>query len=194
MDIFFRYERFFNFCHWCGQIDHLVSDCVDFLAQGASLQDCDMDEDLGVPTPKPIPRPRKKNGIPRNGTPLSLTRGYISAHTSEPVTTRVLTASSVPTMLKTRSNLLVPPGFENARIPNSVGKKMATKTYKSKRFKVQMGNDSDMSSAKMSEALEITTAENEDPNLEFGKRIRDEDLLEHEHREERDMDPSKMLN
>lgn len=42
----FKYERLFLFCFWCGLLDHIVEDCVDFLEKKGELSDCEFDENL----------------------------------------------------------------------------------------------------------------------------------------------------
>lgn len=49
----FKYKWLFSFCFWCGLLDHVIDDCVEFLEEGQSFEDCDFDESLhGIP-PRP---------------------------------------------------------------------------------------------------------------------------------------------
>lgn len=55
----FRYERLFLLCFWCGLLDHIVDDCVDFLEKEGRYEDCKYDENLrGIP-------PRQGTSLPR---------------------------------------------------------------------------------------------------------------------------------
>lgn len=72
----FKFERLFQFCAWCGYLDHTVEDCVDYLEKGASPSDCTYDDSLHSLPPRPNFRQLVQNqGRPSFGsTWLTTTR------------------------------------------------------------------------------------------------------------------------
>lgn len=53
----FKYERMFSFCFWCGFLDHVVDDCVDFFEKGQRYEECGYDESLRGILPRPAYAP-----------------------------------------------------------------------------------------------------------------------------------------
>lgn len=85
----FRYERLFLFCFWCGYLDHIMEDCLDFMEEGGDLSQCPLDETIrGVP-------PRQ---IFTTGNQVSLNREHYTGGSS--------LVAPCP-----RSALTAPPGF-----------------------------------------------------------------------------------
>lgn len=48
----FRYERLFEFCYWCGLLDHVLEDCEEFFEKGQHVRDCGYDESLRIVPPR----------------------------------------------------------------------------------------------------------------------------------------------
>lgn len=51
----FRYERLFNFCYWCGLVDHVLADCEEALKLGFVMDKCEYGDWLRDIHPRPTP-------------------------------------------------------------------------------------------------------------------------------------------